>query len=81
MPKQAAHIIAESLGWDVADVRECRYQRYAIPAVYAIDDRYFAAHAGKPRHSVGGEWREHTDQFGARGTPRRVWVCDSAVTP
>ena len=76
MAKRANTVIAESLGWDVKDVSECRYQRFVSPAVYSIGDRYFAAHTARPKHDVGGEWREHTDQFGARGTSMIIWVCD-----
>jgi hypothetical protein len=73
--KQAAHMLAETLGWDVAEVREYRYQRYVKPAVYSIASRYFAIHPSKPKHDdVGGEWELHTDQFGVRGTNYKVWV-------
>ncbi len=76
--KRANEVIAETLGWDIKDVSECRYQKYSSPAVYSIGDRYFAAHPSKPKHvDVGGEWREHSDQFGARGTNQKVWVCDA----
>ncbi len=78
MNKRADHIIAETFGWDYLDVKEYRYQRYTNPAVYSIGDRYFAVHKSKPKHEdVGGPWREHHDQFGARGTDRIVWVCDA----
>lgn len=80
MAKRADCIIAETLGWDYKDVQECRYQRYMNPAVYSIGDKYFAAHKTKPKHSdIGGEWTEHTDQFGARGTDRKIWVCTSTT--
>ena len=76
--KQAATVVAETIGWDVADVRECQYQpsRYSSPSVFAIGDRYFAVHSAKPRHDLGGEWREHDDQFFAKGTQRKVWVAE-----
>jgi hypothetical protein len=78
MKKRADQILAETLGWDWKEVQETRYQKYTRPAVYAIGDRYFAVHTSKPQHSdVGGQWCEHTDQFGARGTDRKVWVCDA----
>ena len=75
--KRASEVIAETIGYDVKEMSEYRYQRYTRPAVYSIGDRYFAAHPTKPKHNdVGGEWREHSDQFGARGTDSKVWVCD-----
>lgn len=76
MAKRADIILAETLGWDYKDVQECRYQRYVSPAVYSMGDRYFAVHPSKPKHEVGEPWSRHTDQFGARGTDRVIWVCD-----
>ena len=29
-------ILASTLGWDIAEVSECRYQRYTLPSVYTI---------------------------------------------
>lgn len=78
MSKRADMVIGETIGWDYKEVQEYRYQRYANPAVYAIGERYFAVHSSKPRHrDVGGEWREYEDQFGARNTNRKIWVCDA----
>lgn len=44
MAKRADEIIAFHLGWDVADMRECRYQpsKYKV-AVYACGDSYYCA--------------------------------------
>jgi len=76
--KRAETVIAESLGWDIQELRECRYQRYTAPAVYAVGGRYFAASVNKPKHDdVGIEWVEHSDQFGTRDTPMKVWVCNA----
>lgn len=75
--KTAADMIAETLGWDVSELRQCRYQRYTSPMVYAIGNRYFAASRGKPRHTDVSEspWCEHSDQFGARNSALKIWVC------
>jgi len=73
--KRAATAIAETLGMDSADMPEYRYQKYTAPAVYAIGDWYLAAHPTRPRHPVGGDWVPHPDQFGARGTNMRIWLC------
>jgi hypothetical protein len=76
--KTAPMILAESFGWDYREVSEYRYQRYTNPNVYSIGDRYFAVHHSKPKHSdIGTEWVEYDDQFGARGTGRTIWVCNS----
>lgn len=73
--KRADTIIAESLAWDRSDV--CRYQMYTNPTVYVCGHLYFAVHATKPRHSdVGKEWKPYSDQFGARGTNRIIWVTE-----
>lgn len=77
--KRANEILAETLGWDVREVSDYRYQKYTDPVVYSIGDRYFAVHATKPKHEVGKEWVMHTDQFGARGTPRSIWVCEQGI--
>jgi hypothetical protein len=81
MAKRADMIIAETFGWDYKEVQECRYQRYVSSNVYSIGDRYFAVSKTKPKHSdVGDEWVEHTDQFGARNTDKKIWVCNSVCT-
>jgi hypothetical protein len=76
--RQAATVVALTIGWDAAEVRECQYQpsRLSSPSVFAIGGRYFAVHATKPLHDLGGEWREHDDQFFTRGTQRKVWVSE-----
>lgn len=77
MPAKRAHtMIAETLGWDSREVSDHRYQGYTAPSVYSIGNRYFAAHPTKPKHEVGGEWREHADQFGARGSSYIIWSAD-----
>jgi hypothetical protein len=79
--KRAATIIAESIGFDVAEMAEYRYQRYTAPAVYAIGEKYFAAWPSKPKHQVGGAWVEYADQFGVRGTTTQVvWVCNASLS-
>ena len=69
-------ILGATLCWDYKDVQDCRYQRYVNPAVYSIGDRYFAVHSSKPKHDVGQEWVEHTDQAFARNG-RKIWVCQA----
>ena len=74
--KRSNTILAETFGWDISEVSEYRYQRYTAPTVYAIGDQYFAVAKDKPKHTVGGEWRQHTDQFFA-APHTTVWVCES----
>jgi len=74
----AKEILAATLGWDIGEVSECRYQRYAAPAVYSIGNQYFAVNKTKPKHDdVGGEWQPHTDQFWAEPDGTTVWVCET----
>lgn len=57
--RSAAEIIGFHLGWDIAEVREGRYQRYINPAVYVCGGDYFAsppAGSKAPTHDVGGPW-------------------------
>ena len=79
MKKRSDVIIAESLGWDFRDVQNNRYQKYVNPIVYSLGNRYFAVHKSKPGHSdvSNVEWTEYNDQFGARDTNRKIWVCDA----
>lgn len=73
---KALTILASTIGWDIGEVSECRYQRYTRPAVYVIGNRYMAVSAARPRHDdVGGEWKPHTDQFWAGMHGTTVWVC------
>ena len=41
MAKTAPEIIGFHLGWDIRDVSDGRYQRYAAPSVYACGGDYF----------------------------------------
>jgi len=72
---QANEILAATLGWDVREVSEYRYQRYTAPNVYSIGDRYFAVHSSKPKHQVGQEWTIYNDQAFATGN-RKIWVAN-----
>ncbi len=75
--KRADYIIADSLGWDIKEVQECRYQKYTNPAVYSIGEYYFAVSKTQPKHKdVGENWVEYKDQFGARNTDKKIWVCN-----
>lgn len=74
-------ILASTIGWDIAEVSECRYQRYTLPSVYSIGDLYFAVSKRRPKHEdVGGEWKPHPDQFWAEQNGTTVWVCGDART-
>jgi hypothetical protein len=71
----ASAILASTLGWDIREVPEYRYQRYTAPAVYLVGDCYFAVYKTKPKHSdVGADWHPHPDQFWADRAGTTVWV-------
>jgi len=67
-------IIAATLGLDIADLGDYRYQstRTTRP-IYAIGDIYVAIGHKPPKDDVGAEWQKHTDQFWANGKTT-VWV-------
>ena len=77
--KRSNTILAETFGWDVSEVSECRYQRYTSPSVYSIGDRYFSVSKTKPKHGdVGNAWVKHTDQWAAERSNTIVWVCSAS---
>lgn len=54
MAKTAAHKIADHLGWDIADVREHRYQHAAFSApVFAMGGDYYSAGCKPPKYLRG----------------------------
>lgn len=77
--QRADTAIAETLGWDVSEVREYQYQRYTNPAVYSIGQTYYAFNRSKPKHEVGQDWVLHPDQFASRNSKKKVWI-SSAIT-
>lgn len=66
--RTAPEIIGFHLGWDMREVSEGRYQRYANPAVYVVGDDYYAAPADNrpPRHEVGKPWQEIAEYYGRK---------------
>jgi hypothetical protein len=64
MAKQANEIVAFHLGWDMAEVSDCRYQRHTAPAVYAIGDHYFTAPTAKQKLPVDWEWERVGEYYG-----------------
>ena len=56
--------VATHLGWDVADVREHRYQQHRTPcAVYTVGDDYLTATTGKPPKSNADYQWEKVDSW------------------
>jgi hypothetical protein len=68
------HIIAATLGLNIADLGDYRYQptRTTRP-IYAIGNIYVAAGHKPPKDNVGAKWEEHQDQFWTNGQTT-VWV-------
>ena len=68
--RTAAEIIATHLGWDIADVRDDRYQstRYANPAIYNMGGDYFAAPSSNapPKARVGLDWEVVGEYYGRK---------------
>jgi hypothetical protein len=68
--RTAAEIIATHLMWDIADVRDERYQptRYASPAIYNMGGDYFSAPSDNraPKADVGQPWEEVGEYYGRK---------------
>ena len=68
--RTAAEIIATHLMWDIADVRDERYQptRYASPAIYNMGGYYFSAPSDNraPKADVGQPWEEVGEYYGRK---------------
>lgn len=68
--RTAAEIIAFHLGWDIADVRDDRYQstRYASPAIYNMGQDYFSAPSNNtaPKADVGQPWEQVGEYYGRK---------------
>lgn len=75
--KPAAYVIAATLGQDINELADNRYQSTRTSrAIYSFDDRYFAVGKRAPKDKVGGVWRPHTDQFWAAKGNTILWVCN-----
>jgi len=71
-------IIAATLGDDVADVQEYRYQSTKTTrAIYAIGDFYYATGKKAPKDAVGEPWEMHDDQFFAEKNNTILWVSEA----
>jgi hypothetical protein len=68
------HIIAATLGLDMAELEDYRYQptRTKRP-IYAIGDVYVATGLKPPKEDVGAPWQQHPDQFWANGKTT-IWL-------
>lgn len=66
--------LAATLGMDVAELREYRYQptRTAIP-VYAIGDTYYCVSQTNPGNLNGMNWERMSDQFWAEMAKTVCW--------
>ena len=74
MSKSAGGILAATLGWDVAEVREHRYQSTRTSKlIFAIGDDYYMVTKTKPTWD-GLDWHQHPDQFWAWQNGTILWV-------
>jgi hypothetical protein len=76
--KRGEEVLAETFGWDIAEIRDYRYQRN-VPAVYAIGELYYCVSSTKPKAGRDGSfnWVKYTDQFFAERANTVVWVADA----
>jgi hypothetical protein len=71
-------IIASSIGFDVADMEDYRYQptRTKQP-IYAVGEHYYACGKRKPTDEVGAEWLIDREQFWAEQNQTIFWSAKS----
>jgi hypothetical protein len=72
---RANEIIAGTLGMDIGEMNECRYQptRNQIP-IYTVGDDYFCCPQAGKAPPKGWKWKPHGDQFWAARVNRIVYV-------
>lgn len=69
-------IIAETLGWDIRELSEYRYQPGRTKqSLYAIGQQYFAVSPKLPKDKDYA-WMLHADQFSASKQNTKLWVAD-----
>jgi hypothetical protein len=84
--KQAAEIIAETFGMDIADVKDSRYQagRQSIPVYTVENDEYCCPPARMLMGALpkGFAWKRSPHQDAARAEGRVLYVspCESEAT-
>lgn len=72
-----ANIIASTMGWDISEPADYRYQPTRTrQAIYAVGNRYLAVGKREPKDDVGGPWQRHTDQFFAERAGTVLWVSE-----
>lgn len=62
--RTAPEIIGFHLGWDIADVKYGRYQRYASPAVYVCGNSYFCVPTAAQKLPDDFEWNRVGEYYG-----------------
>jgi hypothetical protein len=74
---RTAAIIASTFGWDIAEVRESRYQdtRTKQP-LFVLDGRYYTTSKDAPKDKEY-DWKQATDQFWAKQSDTILWVADT----
>jgi hypothetical protein len=77
MARQANTIVAQTFGWDAAEMREYRYQdtRTGKLAIYTIGNNYFTVSKTKPTWDDLG-WQEYPDQFWAKQSNTVIWFAE-----
>jgi hypothetical protein len=75
MAKTPANILAATLGWDVAEAREHRYQdtRTGRMAIFTVGEDYYTVSKKRPTWD-GLDWQEAPDQFWAKQSGTILWV-------
>jgi hypothetical protein len=61
--KRANEIIAFSLGWNISDVTDGKYQRYSNPSVYVCGNDYYCCPTNNQKLPKGFNWVEVDNQY------------------
>ena len=64
--RTAPEIIGTHLCWDMREVSEGRYQRFANPAVYVCGRDYYCAPASGQKPPSGWQWDEVGEYYGRK---------------
>jgi hypothetical protein len=64
--RSAAEIVAFHFGYDIAEMRDQRYQptRYSSPAIFTVGDDYYCAPTKGQKLPAGWNWKAKATYYG-----------------
>ncbi len=70
----AMNIIAGTLGWDISEVKECRYHEgHTTKPVFACGEHYYCIGKRNPVGLLDRTWERTPDQFWAAQGKTVLW--------